>query len=398
VSSDRLQQPERPDPDWQIRLETSRSAVTPEGARAFTSSMDSIGPAPTGPLPEAIDLSDDDVEQLLIGAGGPTAWYEIAELLDRIRMEAAVEPDDQWVRTHVAVAAAAARKANLVPDPTAGRPSRPLRIGAVAAATTTLMATMGLAAADTLPPPLQSVAAQVASLVGVSVPDGHDRDAPVVHLPPPTTPDPSGGAPTTPATTGGPTTRERPAVPGAGPEPVPPPPEGGTTGTARVPAWFPGRSGWLSDWRRDLDRFERRDTLPRPLSRPGYSVPARPVLPRGPSATDSGPTVESASLPEIIERWTPERLRPYLDPSYRPAAPSGPGAGAGGETADQAEIAALPPLPRRRLPLRPPPPPAPPTTARDGAPATDPLPRRPGSRAGTGRSVTPVTDPATLRP
>jgi hypothetical protein len=166
--------------------------------------MDSFGPAPTGPLPEVHDLADDDVERLVSGQGGPSAWFEVAELLDRIRMEAAVEPDDLWVRTHVAAASVAARKANLVPDPTAGRSGHPLRAGAVAAATTTLVATMGFAAADTLPRPIQSVAAHVASLVGVTVPDGHKatvdppEEAPEVPTGP-TSLDPSGGGSPSPA-------------------------------------------------------------------------------------------------------------------------------------------------------------------------------------------------------
>ena len=48
-------------------MELPRAPVTPGGPRAFTPSMDSIGPAPTGPLPEALDLCDDDIEQLLQG-------------------------------------------------------------------------------------------------------------------------------------------------------------------------------------------------------------------------------------------------------------------------------------------------------------------------------------------
>jgi hypothetical protein len=178
--------------------------------------MDSIGSVPTGPRPEPYDpgdLSDEHVDRLVDGSGGPPAWSEVAELLDRARMEAAVEPDDLWVRAHVAAAASAARKANLVPDPTAGRRGRPMRVGAVAAATTTLIATMGFAAADTLPAPIQSVAAHVASLVGVTVPDGRDRAGrpavPSTTLSPPGSEDrPPAADPTVPAA--GPTTAPRP--------------------------------------------------------------------------------------------------------------------------------------------------------------------------------------------
>jgi hypothetical protein len=362
--------------------------------------MDSIGPAPTGPVPETFELSEDDVDQLVGGTGGPTAWFEIAELLDRIRMEAAVEPDDLWVRTHVAVAAAAARKANLVPDPTAGRPSRPLRLGAVAAATTTLLATMGLAAADTLPEPLQSVASHVASLVGVDMPDGHDRDGPLVQLPDAGIPEPT-GLESTPPSTAGPG-RDRQAAPDQDPDPDDPAErDRGVAGEAKLPDWFSRRpigdhsTSRSSDWRRDLDRFTRRDITSRSASSASTgSTPWWPDLSwMVPAAGDPQADAPMTSLPELIERWSNDRLRPYTEPARRPSRPVGPSSG--GQPADDEVVATADPpptLPRRRPAT--PPTTAPPSTVDRG---TTPegagrLPRRHGS--GTERDTSNPSDPA----
>jgi hypothetical protein len=367
-------------------------------------------------------VSDEDVEELLKGTGGPPAWFEVAELLDRIRMEAAVEPDDLWVRTHVAVAAAAVRKANLVPDPTAGRPSRPLRLGAVAATTTTLIATtMGLAAADTLPEPLQSVASHVASLVGMSMPDGHDRD-PAVVVPVPMAPPEPGDLPASPSTTHGePSSRDRQAAPGPDPTgPTPPPGEGG--GDARGPDRFgrrptggDGRSGWTPGWGLDGDRFERRN-IPSSSSPPTGDTTygsRRPDVPWAPSGAGGNHPSSGGDRDDLIERWNDDRLRPYADlqpgPDQALIPPS--------TSRDDVFIASLPPMLPSQPRWRPPVPPTTPTTTHSTAapqpevtaptstvtPGAPPLPRRPRSgtwpgqpSSGSGGEAPPLTD--TSRP
>jgi hypothetical protein len=377
-----LSRRERPEPGNTIPG-TSGEPVTPGVSPSFTWAMDSFGPAPTGPLPEACDLTDDDVERMLNGSGGPPAWFEVTELLDRTRMEAAVEPDDLWVRTHVAVAAAAARKANLVPDPTAGRRGRPVRVGAVAAATTTLIATMGLAAADTLPVPLQSVASHVASLVGVDVPDGRARivmpgfgplpasdGAPVDADPgsaPPTTARPPGhGSP--PDERGPSSLPAGPGADGGGPTALRPAAGGGPEGRFDRPV---ARSGPLQarmdEWRLMVAR-EREILLgllpPPPAAPPSVPPPAtapvngwagvpwvEPVWPALPPATVPAvpdTVVQAAGEPEVVDRWGTGRLRPFVaPPPAAPAAVAPPAAASPGPVATPPPSAVLPPLPRR---------------------------------------------------
>jgi hypothetical protein len=81
---------------------------------------------------------------------------------------------DAWLRESVAAAADTARKTNVTPLPTSGHRRR-VWVG-VAAAAATVAFTAGLAAADTLPRPLQAAASRAVATIGLTLPNGADGE------------------------------------------------------------------------------------------------------------------------------------------------------------------------------------------------------------------------------
>jgi hypothetical protein len=271
--------------------------------------MDPTGPGTSGPLPDLDDAGLDTIERLMSGSGGSVDWFEVVELLDRLRGEGAADNDDLRVRHHVAAAAAVARRVNASLVPTARRRDHHLRVG-VAAAAATVVASVGLASADTLPRPLQNVVSHVVAIVGVDVPDGGTRPVPVP-VPDPADPGLAPPEPPSPVSPGPPVTSAAPstAPPTSGRAP------GGAGGAPGVPEWFrfepdvsreagsgTGRADappWRS-WaeRRDDERSLRRSPSDDPrLNRRSAPTAPWPALPWTPPAVVPAPPAESAAPP-----------------------------------------------------------------------------------------------------
>jgi hypothetical protein len=293
------------------------------------------------------------------GSSGSVDWFEVVELLDRLRGEGAADNDDLRVRHHVAAAAAVARRVNASLVPTARRRDHHLRVG-VAAAAATVVASVGLASADTLPRPLQNVVSHVVAIVGVDVPDGATHPVPVP-VPDPADPGPvppSSQAPPPPSRPPLPAPAPPVSAPGAaaasgrataGSPPEPPSwfrfgpdvsHDGGSTVERGVPPWrtWSERRDDERSLRRspaDDPRLDRRNTPPRPWPAPPWTPPvAATALP------DNAPPPAWPFLPRVPT------------PADPPVRSSGGAFGAADQDDTEVGIAQLPQR-TERLPLRP---------------------------------------------
>jgi len=161
-------------------------------------SRGSPGPEPipwdgVAPFTNVMTPDDDLVahfDRLLAGeaAGADRELGALAGVITQLQGMASAVPDggDAWIARQAAVAAASVREAKVVSLPTSGNRQRKLRAGVAAAAAAVLL-TGGLAAADTLPDPIQHIVSRIVGVVGIHVPDpdGPGNDG----TPDPSTPD-----------------------------------------------------------------------------------------------------------------------------------------------------------------------------------------------------------------
>jgi hypothetical protein len=314
------------------RQKFSGPPVTDGVSPSFTPSMDPTGPGTSGPFPDLDGAAVDTIERLMSGSSGSVDWFEVVELLDRLRGEGAADSDDLRVRHHVAAAAAVARRVNASLVPTARRRDHHLRVGAAAAAAT-VVASVGLASADTLPRPLQNVVSHVVAIVGVDVPDGATHPVPVTvpdpgdpGLAPPSSeappssvaPVPSAAPPTSAAGPGAGAAR---AGAGASAVPADPPSwfrfgpdasrdSGPSLGRGEAPPW----RSWSE--RRDDERSLRRPPADDPrLAWRTAPVPPWPVVPWTPPVSTQALPSQNAVPPTWP--FLPRLPAPAADPPDR---------------------------------------------------------------------------------